>query len=314
MQTSLRIVGLIALAGAVGSSAEHVVFQWPDSSHYCRALVNANQHIEFYIKKHPQWFSQDKLVTDFSIIDVPVGGQEAAAKQYNSLRKLLESRRMYVGTYISGTTALPDAEQNHYPYGAVSIEQMPGTAHYSGSWPGHPTRRTVDISDLETRHALEGQIRRLWETVPAPIRFVDNIPPHPKVLKMQPWEVSCAYMQELRGIGESLGSRVLFNIAMHVGDLSDREAQQLMQAVGQGGIVLEMPWHANVRRDPAATARAQKRYRQLLDSRMAMVMIPVKTPEDVLATWIRTWRKPTDNLYVSTVFTKPPSASVYVAQ
>jgi hypothetical protein len=43
-------------------------------------------------------------------------------------------------------------------------------------------------------------------------------------------------------------------------------------------------------------------------------MIPVKTPEDVLATWIRTWRKPTDNLYVSTVFTKPPSASVYVAQ
>lgn len=314
MQGLFKILTIIALTGAIGSPARHTAFQWPDSSRYWRALVNVNQYIALYIKNHPQWFSQDRLVTDFSVIDVPANGEEGAAKQYKTVRKLMESRGMYVGTYISGTSVLPQSEQNHYPIGAVSIEQMPATAHYMGSWPGHPTRRMVDISDDDTRHALEAQIRKFWESVPAPIRFVDNIPPHPKVLKTQPWDVSCKYMQELRGIGESLGSRVLFNIAMHVSDLSDREAQQLIQAVGQGGILLEMPWSANIRKNPDATARAQKRYRQLLDSGMAIVMIPVKTPEDDLANWIRSWRKPKDNLYVSTVFTKAPPAAVYAVQ
>jgi hypothetical protein len=43
-------------------------------------------------------------------------------------------------------------------------------------------------------------------------------------------------------------------------------------------------------------------------------MIAVKTPEDQLATWVRTWRKPTDHLYLAGAFYKRPDMSVYRLQ
>jgi hypothetical protein len=314
MQRFLKVLTIIGLTSAVGSSARHVDFQWPDSSHYWRALVNVNQYIETYLRTHPQWFSQDRLATDFAVQDVPAGGQEAAAERYKKVRKMLESKKMWVGTYVSGTTVLPESEENHYPYSAVPIEQLPATTHYSGSWPGHPSRRTVDISDAGSRRALELGIRRLWEKEPAPLRFIDNMPPHPRVLKTQPWETSCKYIQELREMGESLGSVVIFNIAMHVGALSDQDTRQLIQAVGHGGICLEMPWSATIRRDQAATKEAERRYLQLLDSGMAIVMIAVKTPEGDLKHWVQSWRRPEDHVYLGAAFFKPPDPSIYMLQ
>lgn len=281
-------------------------FEWPDSSRYWRALVNVNQYIETTIKNHPQWFSQDKLVTDFKILDVPPGGEGQAAQEYKKLRHLLDGKGMYVGTYVSGTTVLPQSEQVFYPHGAVSVEQLPQNTRYKGSWPGHETRKVVDISDSASRHALEAGIKQLWESEPAPLRYVDNIPPHPSAGKEQPWSVSCAYMTELREMGESGGSRVIFNIAGHLGEMTDSETQALIQAVGQGGISLEMPWSPVIRRSPDATARAQKRYRQLLDSGMGIVLIPVNTPEDELTQWVGSWRKPSDHIYIALPFFKPP--------
>jgi hypothetical protein len=303
---------LIALATLAASSARNSAFEWPDSRTYWRALVNVNQYVASYIKSHPQWFSQDRLVTDFAVRDVR--DQALAGEQYSTVRKLLESKKMYVGTYVSGTTVLPESEQKRYPHETVSVEEMPPTARYKGSWPGHASRRYIDVSDPDTRHALEAGIRRLWARFPTPVRFVDNMPPHPKVQAKLPWEVSCKYMAELRGVGESLGSRVIFNIPMHVAFLSDQDTRQLIEAVGQNGIALEMPWHANVRRSPQATAQAAKRYRQLLDSGMAIIMIPVNTPEDELTNWVRTWRKSTDHLYLSGAFWKQPDMSIYRVQ
>ena len=102
-------------------------------------------------------------------------------------------------------------------------------------------------------------------------------------------------------------SRVIFNISVHVGQLSDQDFRLLTDAIAQGGLALEMPWHPNVRRDPEATARAQMRYRQLLDTGMAIVLIPVDgTPAETLAAWVNSWRKPTDHLYISTPFFKAP--------
>jgi hypothetical protein len=300
---------LISLLALAISSARNSAFQWPDSSRYWRALVNVNQYAASYIKNHPQWFSQDRLVTDFAVHGVR--DQALGGEQYSTVRKLLESKKMYVGTYISGTTVLPASEQTGYPHEAVSTEELPSTARYKGSWSGHASRRYIDVSDADTRHALEAGIRKLWESSPAPVRFVDNMPPHPKVDATQSWELSCKYISELRGVGESLGSRVIFNIPMHVASLSDQETRQLIEAVGQNGIALEMPWHANVRRSPQATVQAAKRYRQLLDSGMAIVMIPVNTPEDELTNWVRSWRKTTDYLYLGGAFWKQPDMSIY---
>jgi hypothetical protein len=215
---------------------------------------------------------------------------------------------------VSGSTVLPESEQSHYPPAAVSIEQMPPTARYVGSWPGHPSRKIINVADPETRHAFQARIRELWEATRVPIRYVDNIPPHPKMLAVQPWAASCKHMEELRRLAESLGSRVMFNIPMLVGDLSDEEARQLIEAVGQGGISLEMPWHARVRQSKEATERTARRYRQLLDSGMAILMIPVKTPEDELTNWVRSWRKPTDHIYLSGPFWKAPDLGIYTLQ
>ena len=84
------------------------------------------------------------------------------------------------------------------------------------------------------------------------------------------------------------------------------------EAVGRdNGIALEMPWHPNIQKSPEATAKAQARYRQLLDSGLVVIMIPVDTPASKLSGWIQTWRKPSDHLYISGVFWKAPDLTAY---
>jgi hypothetical protein len=313
MQRLSKLSTLILLAISA-ASPKNIAFEWPDSSRYWRVMMDVGQQVEFYLKNHPQYFSQDKLILNLAIFDVPPGGQDQAARQYKKIRKQLESRGMIVGTYVSGTTVIPKSEQNHYPPANVSIEQMPPDAQYVGSWPGHATRRIVNLADPATRQPLEAGIQELWKRFPSPIIFVDNMPALPGATGGQPWEATCKHMEELGKIAEAQGSRVMFNMPIHVGELSDQQTQKLIQAVDHNGISLEMPWHANIRKSKDATERAQKRYRQLLDSGMAIVMIPVKTPEDQLAAWVRTWRKPTDHLYLAGPFYKQPDMSVYTFQ
>jgi hypothetical protein len=193
----------------------------------------------------------------------------------------------------------------------VATEDMPPTAHYVGSWPGHPTVQFIDVSDSETRHAFQSRVRQLWERVPAPVRFVDNAAIHRSAGQGQPWAAYCKNIQELRSIGESRGSKLIFNVTLHIGMLSDSEAELLIQAVKGGGIALEMPWHRNIGRDKAATQDAMRRYRQFLDRGIAVVLIPADTSEDQLASWVRTWRKPQDHLYMSGSFWKAPETNIY---
>jgi len=284
-------------------------FEWPDASHYWRVLVNVNQYIKGYVDAHPNWFSNDKLITDFAICDVKSERREQAAKDYKAIRTFLESRGMSVGTYTSGTTVSPEAEQKEYPRRKVSTEQMPHTSHYSGSWPGHTSTKFIDVSDPDTRHALQTRIRDIWASVPSPVRFVDNAAIHHSTSEeTQPWIDYCKNMRELREIGESLHSRLIFNLSVHLGMLSDSEATQLIDAVGHGGVALEMPWAHAIRESAEDTLKAQRRYRQLLDAGIAVIMIPVETPEKQLADWTRTWRKPSDHLYIAGEFWKAPRA------
>lgn len=309
--TILLLASAFAIPAASHSN-KSTSFQWPDSSHYWRILVNVNQYIE---SRPKAWYIQDKVITDLDLINVPPGGQPAAEQQFNKIKKQLESRGIAVGTYISGTTTEPLAMQNTYPPVTVPLEQMPPTAHYTGNWPAHPERKIIDVTDAETRHAFQANIAQQWQSIPAPVRFVDNAAIHPAVQRNQPWDAYCANIEEIRKIAESQNSHVIFNISMHVGQMSDAEAQRLIQAIGpDNGIALEMPWHASIQKSPAATAKAVARYRQILDSGLVVIMIPVNIEASTLSDWIRTWRKPTDHLYISAIFWKPPVLQDYTGQ
>jgi hypothetical protein len=99
---------------------------------------------------------------------------------------------------------------------------------------------------------------------------------------------------------------------MHVGLMSDEDSRELIEAIGpQNGIALEMPWHPNIQISPEATAKAVARYRQLLDDGLVVIMIPVDMQPSTLSNWIRTWRKPSDHLYISGIFWKPPDLIDY---
>ena len=175
-----------------------------------------------------------------------------------------------------------------------------------------PYRKLIDVTDPETRRAFHAGIRRLWEQSPAPVRFVDNAAVHSSTGVGQPWSSYCANIEEIRKLGESMGSLQIFNISVHVGEMSDEETRLLIKAVGPDGILLEMPWHKNIQNSPAATERARKRYRQLLDSGMGIILAPpgVAPPQD-LVDWVRTWRKPTDHLYLAGAFFKAPDMNLF---
>jgi hypothetical protein len=286
-------------------------FQWPDTTSYARVLVNVNEYIE---SRPPAWFRQDKLITDFAVSDSNPQDHAAAVQRYQKIRRMLESEGISVGTYISGRSVMPKSAQTRYPASTMVAEDMPATSRFWGTWPGQPNRRIIDVSDPTTRHNLQAGIKRLWEQNPAPVRFVDNAAVHRSAGRDQAWPDYCANIREIRQLGESMGSKVIFNISAHVGMLSDEDARELIDAVGDGGIALEMPWHPNIQKSPAETRKAELRYRQLLDSGMAIVMIPVKMDVEALAAWVRTWKKPADHLYISGVFWKPPELAVYKLQ
>jgi hypothetical protein len=290
--------------------AQSALFEWPDSNKYWRVLINVNDYIQ---SRPPEWFTQVRLVTDFMILDVKPENLSQAEARYTEVRGLLQSRGMIVGTYISGTTVSPYSTRKTYPPNAVSTEQMPPDAHYAGAWPNQPDRKFIDVTDPKARHAFQANVEKLWSAVPAPLRFVDNAAFHKAVGGSQPWRAQCEQLAELRALAESQGSRVIFNISMHVGMLSDEETRQLMDAVRDNGIALEMPWSPIIQSNPSATAKAQARYRQLLDSGMAIILIPVNTDADALARWVRTWKEPSDHLYMSGIFWKPPDPAASIA-
>jgi hypothetical protein len=273
-------------------------------------MVNVNQFIE---NRPASWFSQDKLITDLNVVNITPDNRQTAPNTYRRVRDQMLSRGMIVGTYISASTVKPAADQAMYPPNSVALEDMPATAHYLKSWPGQPRRKIVDLRDAATRHALQAGIKKLWTEFPSTLRFVDNAGAHPSVSREQDWQATLANIREIRQIAESQGSRAIFNLSLHTAFLSDQDVRDLIDAIGDNGIALEMPWHARVQKSPEDTRKAVRRYRQLLDSGMAVIMIPVGINQRDLADWVVTWRKPADHLYISGVFWKQPDRQTFEA-
>lgn len=291
-------------------SAEGAAPQWRNSSSYSRVIVNATQGIEAIPR---EWLTNDWLITDYSITDVNAIESGQAAKQYVATRALLSSYGLEVGTYISGTLVQPLLKQtSHYPGGLVPTEWMPPDVHFVRSWAPADGRKMIDVSDPATRAAFQDGIRKLWQQYPSSVKFVDNAAVHKGAGAAQPWSDYCQNIAEIGQLAKSMNAMVIFNIAAHIGELSQGEREQLMLAVGHNGIMLEMPWVQSVQKDPAATERAIKAYRQILDSGAAIIMAPpgAEVPASLVA-WVQTWRKPGDRIYFAGAFYLPPNSKLY---
>jgi hypothetical protein len=290
-------------------------YQWHGSSHFSRVIVNATEGVE---SRPREWFAQDKLVTDFRITGVNSENTAAAQQRYAAIRSYaVNTLGLAVGTYVSGISVIPEAKEAYWPWAVVPIEWMPATSKYSGNWPDLPFRKLIDVSDPATRQALQAGIKRLWEQSPAPVRFIDNAAIHRSVgpAIAQPWIDYCKNIQEISKLAESKGSLAIFNLALNVGEMSDEETTELVNAVGSGGIMLEAPLAKGIQRNPAATDRAKKRYRQLLDTGMGIIMAPPGYgPSQELVDWVNTWRKPSDHLYFAGVFYKQPDEKLFGSQ
>jgi hypothetical protein len=281
-------------------------FQWPESG-LCRLVIpNGTQYLVDYVKKHPDWFSPGELILCLVVTRQASDSVVELEKQYQSDRQFLDSKHLIVGTYISGTTVVPEADEDSWPNPVVSTEMLPNGVKLSEKWPGARARWIINVADPFTRHALQTRIESAWTKYPAPVRFVDNAGVHRSAGATQPWDGYCQNIKALRQIAEGQRSHVVFNIATHPGAMSVAETDELMDAVGQEGILLEDPWTPYVRKSPVETERAKNRYRQLLDSGMAIVMLVNNVPADALFDWVGTWRKAKDRLYIGVPFFKEP--------
>ncbi len=315
MIRSLRLalkISLTVLLAVVTLRSSTAPYQWHDSSHFTRVIVNATEGIE---SRPREWFAQDKLITDFRITGVNPENSAAAEQKYGAIRSYAaKTLGLAVGTYVSATAVIPEAKEAYWPWAAVPIEWMPATSRYSGTWPGMLFRKLVDVGDPATRQALQAGIKRLWEQSPAPVRFIDNAAIHRSVgpAIAQPWSDYCKNIEEIRKLAESMGSRAIFNLALNVGEMSDEETTELINAVGSGGIMLEAPWAKGIQRNPAATDRAKKRYRQLLDTGMGIIVAPPGYgPSQELVDWVNAWRKSSDHVYFAGVFYKQPDEKLF---
>lgn len=301
-----QLLFLLALSMVVSAVIpSRKLFPWPDSRDYWRALVNVNQYID---SRPTDWFTRDRLITDLSIIQVKPGQTDNARSQFRSLRVKWEARGMVIGTYISGRTVIPASAVVQYPQSEVTVEQMPASAKYIGSWPNDPRRKILDLSDPATRQAFQAQVKGIWESEPSRLHFIDDAAIHSSVGNGQAWSAYCDNMRELREIAHAQGARVIFNVAAHIGKLNKEEMQQLVQAVGTDGISLETTFNSTA--TDSDTVAARREYRRLLDGGMAVILIPTDGRDHELAKWVATWRKPTDHLYMSAAFWKPPDLYV----
>jgi tagatose-1,6-bisphosphate aldolase len=77
--------------------------------------------------------------------------------------------------------------------------------------------------------------------------------------------------------------------------------------------MLEDPWDPYVQAHPNLTQTAVNTYRKMLDNGIAVIMLalPAYVDGELLAQWIKTWRQPTDHLYIGWQFFAAPDPAIY---
>jgi hypothetical protein len=301
---------------AVGA---HSPSSWPDADRYWGAMVNVNGYVTNYIKAHPSFFADVKMATDLTIAHVNFSNSSsasAAKSLYEEAHIAMTGLGIITGNYISGSNVIAIENQRQYPYQAVQRGQMPPTAKYCGTWPGQSWRSFICVTDAATRKVFHDQIRMQWESIPAPLHLVDNAASYEGgPLGVQPWADQCANMKEINAVAQSLGQKVVFNVAWVPHQISAMDMATLVDALKGAGISSEQPFETYVSSNSTLARRAIREYRQLLDAGIAVVMIAVARPgqatAEQLASWVSTWRRAGDSLYLSQAFWKKPDPKAY---
>jgi hypothetical protein len=316
-KTSAMMLGFTTVFAAPIASAASLP-SWPNADTYWGVLVNVNQAITYYLQNDPSYFTNVKLATDLSVEPVNYSSSSsdsATASALSTSYDAMTAKGIMTGNYISGTNVMPMAYESQYPYSIIPKEEMPAGSQYCGAWPGETFRQFVCNTDEATLTAFHNNVAKQWQQFPAPIHFVDNAASEEGGDGGQSWASQCQNLKELNQIAQSLGSRAIFNISMLPGAVSDADMSLLIDALQGGGVSIEQPWEDVVRNNPALTANAVKQYRQLLDAGIAVIMIETNgsgqaTPAQ-LKSWVLTWRKPGDPLYLSQIFWQQPDPSIY---
>jgi hypothetical protein len=285
-------------------------FGWPDPATHPRVIFNADQSLAGYMDEHPEWFQNDFLVTSLYVKDVPYGQSDTARKTFVRIQDKLWDRGINFGSYVSGTTAIPEMSLTKFPPDAVSIEDMSVKVGYLGPWLRDPQQKAVDLKDPASFFALETGIGDLWRHTHGIVRFIDNAAVHPRVASMQPWENYCLNIKLLRAYEETQGIVTIFNVFVRSWEMTDKETKLLIDAVaghGYNAVSFPLAWSREIKDDKTANGWAIYRYRQMLDGGMVLIFVPsAEANVYELSGWLATWRRPYDRVYIAAPYWDPP--------
>ena len=295
-------------------------WSWPQSNIYDGAFVNVQQYVATYITNHPTWFSHVDITSDLSM-QLTNGSTTisttTAESLYLQVKSALEGAQgsggnlIPVGMYVSGRSVQTIADEPWWPYHRVPREWMPSSSVYTGNLLGDPTEFIIDVTNTSTVQSLQAGIKTLWSMHPSTLYMLDNAAENSSQGATTSWPFQCANIAGIREMANASGSATVFNIATAPGLMSASDTDMLVQAIGKGNaLMLENPWDDTVQASSTLTQVAINTYQKLLDGGIAVFMLPVSVDAETLAQWVRTWRKPADNIYISEAFYHEPDPLV----
>lgn len=296
------VAALCALAGAAAQVGETqpAKLPWPE-----QCFVNGYPIMETRPWLQPGAWRKPTWVLDFSAKGGATNrGLRAAVER--ALPALRNRPGWQVGpAAMSANTVLPRALIEFHPANIIAVEDMPADAAYAGSWPGTPERRMIDVTHVPTSAALARLIGDHFAG--HRVGFVDNALRHPGVARgAPPWTAQCAHVRRIREEADRRGTVLFFNIAGHPGQWTAAETDELVAALGRRhGITLETPLHPAFNTD-AGRAAAAATYRRLLDADIGVLMLPLGVDAEQLWAWVKSWRRPTDPVWIQWNWLEPP--------
>jgi hypothetical protein len=232
--------------------------------------VNVPADADGYAVVFPERFAGCRLVADLFVSPADAAAPARLSAAMAAIREA--APQATVGTYLSSCLVGPGgAEASFHPTGRLSLVGLDPGDFASGSTDTRinlsvPAARAKMV-DLTVAEVLRRRSRLL---------FSDNWanPAHAGPGQLPPWEDSLAYMRDLSAALHQHDVRIIANVAMAPG-LVPRVDVAGLAASGVDGVALELSLLPSVASDPARLELAVDSYAALLDSGVAVILLPV---------------------------------------
>ncbi|QOJ13465.1 MAG: hypothetical protein HRU75_01890 [Planctomycetia bacterium] len=206
--------------------------------------------------------------------------EEGGAAGQERLLRFIRQRNpgARIGRYFSCCTIRP--RPLYHPPESVPAEALDGML-MNASWsPQEPGRRYIDIRREDVRRRLAGLLvsgaRR--ENFLALDNFIFEFGGNPDGTTRQEWsDANYALLSEIYAQARRAALPVVLNAATRPEETWARVTAHC------DGILFEMPFHPNMRRDPALLEREMAAYRAALDAGKLVCLIPITPANHTLA-------------------------------